>query len=310
MMSTDSKKSSDDATMMCCASCGIAAVDDIKLKDCDGGCDLVKYCSDNCQENHREQHEDECMKLAVELRDRDLFEQPDESHLGECPICCLPMPLDAQKSTFMGCCSKLLCNGCRFTNEKHEHEVGLKRRCPYCREPVPDTDEEHDKRVMKRIKKNDPAAMREMGKKHSGEGDYESAIEYWTKAAELGDASAHHLLSIMYYKGQGVEKDKKKEIYHLEQAAIGGHPNARFDLGCEEAHNGRFDRARKHFKIAANLGDDDSLKMLRELYADGHASKEDYAASLRAYQAAAEEAKSAERKVAEACYKARRVFSR
>jgi hypothetical protein len=38
---------------MCCASCGTAAVDDIKLKNCDGGCDLVKYCSDTCEANHR-----------------------------------------------------------------------------------------------------------------------------------------------------------------------------------------------------------------------------------------------------------------
>jgi len=35
----------------------------------------------------------------------------------------------------------------------------------------------------------------------------------------------------MYYEGQGVEKDKKKDVYHLEQAAIGGHPNARHNLG-------------------------------------------------------------------------------
>lgn len=76
-------------TVMCCASCGRAEVDDIKLMDCDGGCDLVKYCSDDCQENHREQHEEECRKRGAELRDRDLFEQPDESHLGECPICCM-----------------------------------------------------------------------------------------------------------------------------------------------------------------------------------------------------------------------------
>ena len=30
----------------CCASCGIAEIDDIKLKDCDG-CDLVKYSAMN-----------------------------------------------------------------------------------------------------------------------------------------------------------------------------------------------------------------------------------------------------------------------
>jgi hypothetical protein len=71
----------------CCASCGIAPVDDIKLK-CGGGCDLVKYCSDKCQENHRE------------LRDKQLFQQPDESYLGECPICFLPLPIDLKRSAF------------------------------------------------------------------------------------------------------------------------------------------------------------------------------------------------------------------
>ena len=40
-----------EAVEVCCANCGIAQVDDIKLKICDGGCDLVKYCSDRCQGN-------------------------------------------------------------------------------------------------------------------------------------------------------------------------------------------------------------------------------------------------------------------
>jgi hypothetical protein len=50
-------KSGLEASDEVCACCGIAAVDDIKLKLCDGGCDLVKYCGDEGQGNHREQHE-------------------------------------------------------------------------------------------------------------------------------------------------------------------------------------------------------------------------------------------------------------
>ena len=56
------------ATDICCASCGIAEVDDVKLKPCDG-CDLVKYCSDTCKEDHRLQHETLCRERAAELRD-------------------------------------------------------------------------------------------------------------------------------------------------------------------------------------------------------------------------------------------------
>ena len=104
---------------------------------------------------------------------------------------------------------------------------------------------------------------------------------------------------------KGVEKGAEKEVYHSEEAAIGGHHLARHNLGCEDAGNYRFERARKHFIIAANLGFQDSLKVLRELYANGKASKEDYANALRAYQAAMEATKSEERDEVEAYYKAR-----
>ncbi len=285
-----------------CASCGIAAIDDVKLKKC--ACGLVKYCSDVCQDNYRAWHMIACKERAAELRDRDLFAQPDESHLGECPICCLPLPLELKKSMFMSCCSKLICNGCQYANKERENEAGLERRCVFCREPVPESQEEADKRLMARIKKNCPVAMRLIGQIRRREGDYKTALEYFAKAAELDDETAHYNLSVMYYKGQGVQKDAEKEVYHLEEAAIGGHTKARHNLGIEEWNNERFDRARKHFIISAALGYHDSLKEIKELYALGHASKEDYADALRAYQAAVDETKSAQREKAEAYYDA------
>src|SRR6056300_653516 len=107
----------------------------------------------------------------------------------------------------------------------------------------------------------------------------------------------------MYRTGQGVEKDTKKQVFHLEEAAIGGHHMARHNLGCEEVDNGRYERARKHFIIAANLGWHDSLSNLKILYAVGHATKGDYADALRAYQAAVDETKSEERERAEKAIK-------
>ena len=301
-MSLEAEEAAVAAGLMCCASCGKAEVDDVKLKKC--GCDLVKYCNINCQKNHRLQHKKACKKRLAELRDQSLFTMPDGSHDGECPICCLPLSLDPKKSIFMGCCSKIICDGCDYTNQNREIEAGLQQRCAFCREPMPESEEEYDKRCMKRIKKNDPAAMNHMGYKHYHcEGNYETALEYLTKAAELGDACAHYNLSIMYDEGRGVEKDTEKEIYHLGEAAIGGHPWARHNLGAIEVDNGRFERAKKHFIIAANLGYHNSLKCLRQLYADGHASKEDYADALRAYQAAVDATKTPERKKAEEAVK-------
>jgi len=49
-----------EAAEMVCASCGIAEVDEIKLTECDS-CDLVRYCSDKCQQDHRMQHK-QCAK--------------------------------------------------------------------------------------------------------------------------------------------------------------------------------------------------------------------------------------------------------
>ena len=80
---------------------------------------------------------------------------------------------------------------------------------------------------MKRIKANDPFALRQMGTKHYLEEDYESAFKFYTKAAGLGDVDAHYQLAgLLHREGQGVAKDKKMKTCHLEDAAIGGHPDA------------------------------------------------------------------------------------
>jgi tetratricopeptide (TPR) repeat protein len=274
-----------------CGNCGKEEVDDVKLKKC--ACKLVKYCSVECQKNHRPTHKKACKQRLAELRDDDLFTQPGISHLGECPICCLPLPIDESKSPVYTCCCKLICNGCSHANHLREAQQArhskyrLEQRCPYCRELLPVTPEEANKNYSKRIKANDPVAMVQVGKKRCHGGDYEGAIEYFTKAAALGDIGGHYNLSIMYATGEGVEKDEKKEVYHLEEAAIGGHPGARCNLGVHEWKRGKFDRAIKHFTIAAKLGSDKALDNVKMRFAHGYVSNEEYAAALRGHQAAA-----------------------
>jgi TPR repeat protein len=73
---------------------------------------------------------------------------------------------------------------------------------------------------------------------------------------------AHYNLSLRYAEGKGVERDPKKEVYHLEEAAIGGDPQARYNLAAHEWNNvvhergrngRRIERAMKHWIIAAIL---------------------------------------------------------
>jgi tetratricopeptide (TPR) repeat protein len=258
-----------------------------------------------CQKNHRPQHKRACKKRAAELRDELLFKQPESTHLGDCPICMIPLPLDLTKSTMISCCSKIVCAGCVFANSKREFQAKLEQKCPFCRKVLP-TGKEREENIMKRIEANDPVAICEQGKVcYNKKGDYSSAFEYFTKAAKLGDIEAHYTLACCYALGHGVEKDEKKKVFHLEEAAIGGHPNARYNLGLHEGRNGRIERAIKHWIIAANLGDDDSVEMLMKQYTQGRISKENFAAALRAHQAAVDETKSPQREVAEEYYRSR-----
>ena len=302
-MSSDNNLGAEAADI-CCASCGKAAVDDIKLKKCDG-CDLATYCSDACKEDHRLEHEAVCKKRAAELRDELLFNQPESSHLGDCPICSLPLSIDERKSTMYTCCCKTVCAGCVYANQVRQLEENRQQpTCPFCRHQLPKTQEEADKNLMKRVEANDPAAIREFGKRVHDNGDYDGAFRYLTKAAALGDVDAHYELSIMYNEGKGVEKDEKKAFYHMEEAAIRGHAYARHNLGVYEGRNGSTERAVKHLIIAANLGEDKSLEALKVLYKGNVISKERFAAVLRAHHAAVNAAKSPEREAAKKYYSA------
>ena len=58
------------------------------------------------------------------------------------------------------------------------------------------------KKMMKRVKANDPAAIGEMGTIRYTEGDGNTGIEYWRRAAELGDLTAHFQLGSAYVEGK------------------------------------------------------------------------------------------------------------
>lgn len=200
------------------------------------------------------------------------------------------------------CCSRLICRGCDFANQKRESEEWLERRCPCCQEQMSESfGEEINTYFLNRAKKNDAYAMNRVGLMHYNKGDCNEALEYWINASELGDVYAHYYLAAVYL-GQGVEKDEEKEVYHLEHAAIGGHPAARHYLGCKERDKGNAERAATNFIIAANLGYHASLKELQKLLANGHVSEEDYDAAVRAYRAAVDATKSPEREQAELCF--------
>ena len=66
---------------VCCANCGIAEIDDIKLEECDG-CDLVKYCSNSNVRKITGSSMRESANKRKALYDKELFKQPNGSHLA------------------------------------------------------------------------------------------------------------------------------------------------------------------------------------------------------------------------------------
>ena len=91
-------------------------------------------------------------------------------------------------------------------------------------------------------------------------------------------------------------------MYHYEKAAIGGHPIARYNLGCYEGRSGNIERAVKHFVIAANLGYEKSMKAIWWHYSAGNITKEELEATLRTHKAAIDATKSAQREEADVFY--------
>jgi tetratricopeptide (TPR) repeat protein len=292
-----SEENKADASSSFCASCGLPECYDVKLKTCTA-CKSVRYCGVKCQRDHRPKHKRACKKRAAELRDELLFKQPESTHLGDCPICMIPLPLDPENSAFLSCCGKMVCNGCAHANMKREFQAKLEEKCPFCRKSVPKTEKELEENLVKRIEANDPVAMREQGIECYNKGDYSSAFEYYSKAAKLGDIEAQYQLSGCYMRGRGVEKDEKNSLFHWEEAAIGGHPVARYNLGIHEENNGSIERAIKHFMIAAGQGQDHAIEELKSLYAEGAISRENFAAALRAHQSAVDATKSPQREEA------------
>jgi hypothetical protein len=259
------------------------------------GCRLVKYCSKDCQIEHRPAHRKACKRRAAELHEEALFRPPPKAE--DCPICFLLLPESVGSKSYMSCCGKIICRGCFHADCLH---AGMKQNpclfCPFCRTECAKTDAELIEREKKRLKVNDPWAFYNMGSRYFLGGgvvqNKSKGLEYYFLGAELGSSDALNAIAKCYHEGNGAEKDEKKAMYYNELAAIQGHSSSRHNLGFGEYKAGKYDIALKHWMIACGRGHVGSLSNIKHLFIDGRATKDDYEKALRSFQEYIDEIKS------------------
>ena len=280
-----------------CANCNVRAGDTggttVKLKNCTA-CLLVKYCGVDCQRAHRKKHKKACKQRATELKDERLYSQGHERPEGDfCPICTLPIPFPmCAHSGLMVCCMKTVCKGCHVATR-----VRGMFDCPFCRTRLPDNEADQLKMVQARVEKKDPEAILSLGTDYYQgarglQKDMRRAVVLWTEAAEHGSIEALFNLGVAYERGDGVGQDMATADDFYKKAAMQGHADSRYNLGWIEGQKGNHDRAVRHLLISANMGHKDSLDMIKDVFMEGLATKEQYAQALREYQTAVEEMKS------------------
>ena len=301
MASTDNADNTDNVTT--CAACGNEG-DKESMNICNK-CKMVYYCNAACKKKHKSKHKKKCDRRVAELHDVDLFKAslPRE----DCPICFIPLPLDADQSSFQSCCGKIVCNGCIYAmvmeeirNGKKNEEVGI---CAFCRTPPSRSDEETVQQLKRQIEKGNADAINNFASCYvSGtygmSQNWAKANELYLKAGELGSAEAYSNLGNSYYHGRGVEIDKKKATHFFELGAMMGYVSSRNKLGAIEDIAGNHNRAMKHFILSSNAGDKISLDIVQAGFRGGIVTKGEYESTLRAFHERQTETKSDARNAA------------
>ena len=128
------------------------------------------------------------------------------------------------------------------------------------------------------------------------EKDYAKAVEWYTKAAEQGNAEGQWRLGNCYCSGNGVEKDDTKAVEWYTKAAEQGDSAGQWRLGnCYYYGYGvekDYVKAVEWYTKAAEQGDSDGQWLLGTCYILGYGVEKDYVKAVEWYTKSAEQGNS------------------
>ena len=135
--------------------------------------------------------------------------------------------------------------------------------------------------------------LRAKGDEYYNKKDYNSAVQYFHKAAIMGYAAAQNDLGVCYAKGRGVTQDYTEAVKWYRKAAEQGNEYAQYNLGCcYEKGLGvtqDFTEAVKWYRKAAEQGNATAQSNLGQCYYIGNGVTQDYAEAVKWYCKAAEQ---------------------
>lgn len=126
---------------------------------------------------------------------------------------------------------------------------------------------------------------------YSGRGveqDYAKALEWYEKAANLGNRTAMTTSGYMYYAGEGVKKNYNKALEWYDKAANSGDAVAMVAIGSIYYERQDYVKAMEWNEKAANLGEPIAMIWVGLMYYTGVGVKQDYAKAMEWYEKAAD----------------------
>jgi hypothetical protein len=124
-------------------------------------------------------------------------------------------------------------------------------------------------------------------------GDFETAAEWYRKAAEQGDATGQYLLGLMYRYGKGVSQDSVEAAKWLLKAAEQGHARSQFNLAVMSELGKGVSKSQteaiKWYQKAAEQGDAQAQHNLACFYYLGKGVSKNFETAAEWYRKAAEQ---------------------
>ena len=124
------------------------------------------------------------------------------------------------------------------------------------------------------------------------QGEFGSGIEAiinLKKSSEERNAKAQYDLGVMYYKGEGVEKDDKKAFKWFTKSAEQGNANAQYNLGSMHGLEMDYKKAVEWYTKSAEQGNANAQFNLGFMYSKGLGVEKDHEKAFEWYTKSAEQ---------------------